>query len=116
MISYSLALLLGLWGSCKNNRGEVGYLLQHWKLRARMLYPLAKRDTGAMTHANPPDARRDCARVLQTISLQITSTLDLGEVLTTITQGLVEEMGAVFARIWLLGPGDLCAECFKATS
>ena len=35
-------------------------------------------------------------------------------VLTTITQGLVDELDGAFARIWLLGPGDLCAECYKA--
>ena len=36
------------------------------------------------------------------------------QVLTTITQGLVEELDGAFARIWLLGPGDLCADCYKA--
>lgn len=57
------------------------------------------------------------ARVnLEHIALQMTSSLDLNEVLTTISQGLVDELGAAFARIWLLGPGDLCNECFKATS
>ncbi len=42
------------------------------------------------------------------------SSLDLQEVLTTVTQGLVDDLGAAFARIWLIGPGDICAECFKA--
>ncbi|MDP3595641.1 MAG: sigma 54-interacting transcriptional regulator [Nitrospirota bacterium] len=42
------------------------------------------------------------------------SSLDLQVVLATITQGLVEELDAAFARIWLLGPGDLCADCHKA--
>lgn len=50
------------------------------------------------------------------ITLQMTSSLNLQEVLTTITQGLVDELEAAFARIWLLGPGDLCAECYKADS
>ncbi len=50
------------------------------------------------------------------ITLQMTSRLNLQEVLTTITQGLVDELDAAFARIWLLGPGDLCAECYKADS
>jgi len=53
---------------------------------------------------------------LKHIALQMTSSLDLNEVLTTISQGLVDELGAAFARIWLLGPGDLCNECFKASS
>ena len=53
---------------------------------------------------------------LEDIALQMTSSLNLNEVLTTISQGLVDELGAAFARIWLLSPGDLCAECFKASS
>jgi transcriptional regulator with GAF, ATPase, and Fis domain len=53
---------------------------------------------------------------LEHIALQMTSSLDLNEVLTTISQGLVDELGAAFARIWLLGNGDLCNECFKVSS
>lgn len=52
---------------------------------------------------------------LEHITLQMASSLDLQEVLTTITQGLVDELDGAFARIWLLGPGDLCATCHKAT-
>ena len=48
------------------------------------------------------------------IALKMTSSLRVEEVLTTITQGLVDELGATFARIWLMGPGDLCQKCFKA--
>jgi formate hydrogenlyase transcriptional activator len=51
---------------------------------------------------------------LERIALQMVSSLDLQIVLTTITQGLVDELDAAFARIWLLGPGDLCAQCYKA--
>ena len=53
---------------------------------------------------------------LTRIALKITSSLDVQEVLASITQGLVDELDAAFARIWLLGPGDLCAECYKADS
>ena len=59
----------------------------------------------------PPSRSRD---VLERITLQTASSLDLQTVLTTITQGLVDELDAAFARIWLLGPGDLCADCYKA--
>ncbi len=52
---------------------------------------------------------------LEHIALQMTSSLDLNEVLTTISQGLVDELGAVFARIWLIGSGDLCNQCYKAS-
>ncbi|NJN70240.1 MAG: sigma 54-interacting transcriptional regulator [Nitrospira sp.] len=51
---------------------------------------------------------------MERITLQMASSLDLQEVLTTITQGLVDELDAAFARIWLLGSGDLCATCHKA--
>jgi transcriptional regulator with GAF, ATPase, and Fis domain len=54
--------------------------------------------------------------VLERITLQMASTLDLPAVLTTITQGLVAEFDAAFARIWLWGPGDLCADCYKAAN
>jgi len=57
-----------------------------------------------------------CAHVLQKITLQMTSSLDLQEVLKTMTEGLVEELEATFARIWLLGPGDLCTECYRASA
>lgn len=52
--------------------------------------------------------------ILERITLQMASSLHLEEVLTTITEGLVEDLDAAFARIWLLGPGDLCASCYKA--
>ena len=52
--------------------------------------------------------------ILERIMLKMASNLDLEAVLTTITQGLVEDLEAAFARIWLLGPGDLCASCHKA--
>lgn len=52
--------------------------------------------------------------ILERITLQMASSLDLQVVLDTITQGLVEELDAAFARIWLLGPGDLCTDCYKA--
>jgi len=51
---------------------------------------------------------------LAKIASQMTANLDLQETLTTIAQGLVDEFNASFARIWLLGPGDLCMECYKA--
>jgi formate hydrogenlyase transcriptional activator len=44
----------------------------------------------------------------------MTASLCLEDVLTVITQGLIDELGAAFARIWLTGPGDLCKDCFKA--
>ena len=48
------------------------------------------------------------------ISLRMASTLELGEVLSETTRGLVEDLDAALARIWLFGPGDLCAGCTMA--
>jgi transcriptional regulator with GAF, ATPase, and Fis domain len=59
----------------------------------------------------PSPSSRD---VLERITLQMASSLDLQVVLATITQGLVDELDGAFARIWLLGPGDLCAGCYKS--
>lgn len=67
-----------------------------------------------MGNAAFPSSSQKRRPILERISLQMVSSLDLPSVLTTITQGLVEELDAAFARIWLLGPGDLCADCHKA--
>jgi PAS domain S-box-containing protein len=48
------------------------------------------------------------------IGLRMASTLKVGEVLSEITRGLVDQLEAALARIWLLGPGDLCKECLQA--
>lgn len=51
---------------------------------------------------------------LEKIALQMTSSLNLQEVLTSITKGLVDEIEAAFARIWLMEPGDICQTCYMA--
>ena len=63
---------------------------------------------------SPSSPSANSHNVLERIALQMASSLDLQEVLTTITQGLVDELDGAFARIWLLGPGDLCTGCYKA--
>ena len=65
-----------------------------------------------MSSDTPPSP---AGKVLDRIALQMASSLDIHVVLTTITQGLVDDLDAAFARIWLLGPGDLCAGCYKAS-
>ena len=61
---------------------------------------------------NPPDDRAERTRAndpivagsdaLQRIALEMASVLDLGQVLKTITDGLVADFDAALARIWLL--------------
>ena len=54
-------------------------------------------------------------RTLGRISLRMASKLDLAELLSEITRGLVQDLDAALARIWLVGPGDLCATCGMAS-
>ncbi|HRI39030.1 MAG TPA: GAF domain-containing protein, partial [Nitrospira sp.] len=68
------------------------------------------------SHSSPPGPPSSHSHsVLDRIALQMASSLDLHVVLTTITQGLVDDLDAAFARIWLLGPGDLCSSCYKVS-
>ena len=65
--------------------------------------------------SSPPSLPSPRSRdVLARITLHMASSLDLQIVLTPMTQGLVGEFDGAFARIWLLGAGDLCADCYKA--
>ena len=43
---------------------------------------------------------------LDRITLEMTSTLDLGAVLESIARGLVEDFGVALSRVWLAEPGD----------
>lgn len=70
-------------------------------------------DDSSSSPPGPPSSHSQ--NVLDRIALHMASSLDLHVVLTTITQGLVDDLDAAFARIWLLGPGDLCTDCYKAS-
>jgi transcriptional regulator with GAF, ATPase, and Fis domain len=48
------------------------------------------------------------------VILAMTNTLDPAQVLQQIVRGLVDELDAALARVWLLGPGDRCATCANA--
>ncbi len=67
-----------------------------------------------------PSAQGDAVEVktiegsLGAISLRMARTLELGDLLSEISQGLVQDLGAALARIWLIRPGDLCAGCAQA--
>jgi len=76
-------------------------------------------ETKVTANVGVPDATRaDTASLtaLERITLQMTAKLQLEDVLATITHGLVQEFHAAFARIWLLGPGDLCTACSMAAA
>lgn len=66
-----------------------------------MLYA-ARRTSGIiMTGVPPPRSSKNSSGTLERIALHMASSLDLQPVLTTITQGLVDDLNAAFARIWL---------------
>jgi transcriptional regulator with GAF, ATPase, and Fis domain len=49
--------------------------------------------------------------LLQSISLAVSQARTVDSVLKMIVDGLVERAGLALARIWLMGPGDICATC-----
>src|ERR1700732_3938702 len=49
--------------------------------------------------------------LLQSISLAVSQVRTVDTVLQMIVSGLVEKAGFALARIWLIGPGDICATC-----
>ena len=53
--------------------------------------------------------------ILERAAFQMTSSLNLKEVLGTIVKGLVDELDAPLARIWLMRPGDICTKCYNAS-
>jgi transcriptional regulator with GAF, ATPase, and Fis domain len=55
---------------------------------------------------NPPPAPPPAANAFDRVSLRMTSTLDLDEVLAAVTVGLVEEIDVALARIWLVDEAD----------
>ena len=49
--------------------------------------------------------------LLQAISLAVSQARTVDSVLKMIVDGLVGKAGLALARIWLMGPGDICATC-----
>ena len=49
--------------------------------------------------------------LLQSISLAVSQVRTVETVLKMIVSGLVDTAGVALARIWLLGPGDVCSTC-----
>ncbi len=49
--------------------------------------------------------------LLQSISLAVAKARDVETVLRMIVTGLADEASCTLARIWLIGPGDICERC-----
>jgi formate hydrogenlyase transcriptional activator len=69
---------------------------------------------GSAPHGSETAALRRHFDALRGITAQITATQDVDEVLASITQGLVEHLGAALSRIWLLQTEGECPVCAAA--
>jgi two-component system sensor kinase len=59
--------------------------------------------------------RAKCAAFAAEVSLILNHDEPLDCLLQRCTNAAVEHLGAAFTRVWLLEPGDLCADCHKAS-
>ncbi len=48
---------------------------------------------------------------LQAVALSVANERSVGDILKRIVRGLAESGETVLARIWLVGPGDICEQC-----
>ncbi|HET9846585.1 MAG TPA: PAS domain S-box protein, partial [Nitrospira sp.] len=60
--------------------------------------------------------RAKCAAFAAEVSLLLNHDEPLDCLLQRCTDAAVEHLGAAFTRVWLLEPGDLCADCQKASA
>jgi transcriptional regulator with GAF, ATPase, and Fis domain len=49
--------------------------------------------------------------LLQRVALEVAGARSVDRVLDRIVMGIEQQAGVALARIWLMGPGDLCASC-----
>jgi two-component system sensor kinase len=61
------------------------------------------------------EERAKCAAFAAEVSLLLNHDEPLDSLLQRCTDAAVEHLGAAFTRVWLLKPGDLCADCHKAS-
>jgi two-component system sensor kinase len=61
------------------------------------------------------EERAKCAAFAADVSLLLNHEEPLDCLLQRCTDAAVEHLGAAFTRVWLLEPGDLCADCHKAS-
>jgi PAS domain S-box-containing protein len=61
------------------------------------------------------EERAKCAAFVAEVSLLLNHEEPIDRQLQRCTDAAVHHLGAAFTRIWLLKPGDLCANCHKAS-
>lgn len=62
------------------------------------------------------EERAKCEAFAADVSLNLNRDEPLSQQLQYCTDAAVKHLGLAFARIWLVGPGDLCEECHKQSS
>ena len=70
------------------------------------------RSLGTAMYDKTSGGRTMQAEPLLSLAVTVAGEQSLGGVLEGIVRGLATQPGVALARIWLLGPGDLCDSCF----
>jgi PAS domain S-box-containing protein len=101
-------------------RGKEVWLGQHVRLRlvegrVAGVEAITRDITARKVAEQALEERAKCAAFAAEVSLLLNHDEPLGCLLQRCTDAAVEHLGAAFTRIWLLKPGDLCADCHKGS-
>ncbi|HEU4505761.1 MAG TPA: PAS domain S-box protein [Nitrospira sp.] len=101
-------------------RGEERWVGQHVRLRLAEgrvagVEAITRDITARKVAEQALEERAKCAAFAAEVSLLLNHDEPLDCLLQRCTDAAVEHLGAAFTRIWLLKPGDLCADCHKAS-
>lgn len=101
-------------------RGEERWVGQHVRLRFAQgrvagVEAITRDITARKVAEQALEERAKCAAFAAEVSLLLNHDEPLDCLLQRCTDAAVEHLGAAFTRVWLLKPGDLCADCHKAS-
>jgi two-component system sensor kinase len=101
-------------------RGEEVWMGQHVRLRfaegrVAGVEAITRDITARKVAEHALEERAKCAAFAAEVSLLLNHDEPLDCLLQRCTDAAVEHLGAAFTRVWLLKPGDLCADCHKAS-
>lgn len=101
-------------------RGEERWVGQHVRLRLAEgrvagVEAITRDITARKVAEQALEERAKCAAFAAEVSLLLNHDEPLDCLLQRCTDAAVEHLGAAFTRVWLLKPGDLCADCHKAS-
>jgi len=84
---------------------------------APLLKVFASRAAAELERKQAEEALRERARLMSfvaEVSLMLNRETPTDEMLRQCMEATVRQLGAALTRIWIIGPGDLCQDCFKA--